>query len=307
MLMPVLILKKAKQRWLLTSFLVILLIALIIESIAGFVLFSLLQPTRQELTVIPEQFLLPYQNVQFQSKPDGIPLKGWWIPGSSSHKKAVIFAHGYGDNRSTIQAALPLAKQLHEKGFATLLFDFRNSGESGGNFTTVGIQEKEDLASAIDFVKSKGYQQVGVIGFSMGASTAIETVATRNDISALVVDSPFSDLKSYLTENLPVWSGLPAFFTPIILKTAELIGLDFSQVQPIQTITKIKNTPMFFIHTQKDPKIPYTESKKLLQAYQKQKQANHWWTPGTQHVDSYKAMPKVYLQRVSSFFEQNMP
>lgn len=300
------IIKKAKQKWLLTSLLVLLLIALIIESISGYVLFNLLRPPRQELTVIPEQFLLPYQNVQFLSKPDQLPLKGWWIPSSSPHRKAIIFAHGYGDNRSSIKATLPLAKQLHEKGFATLLFDFRNSGQSGGNFTTVGIEEKEDLASAIDFVKSKGYHQIGLIGFSMGASTAIETVATRKDISAMVVDSPFADLKSYLEQNLPKWSGLPAFFTPLILKTAELLGFQFQQVQPIEKIGKIKNVPVFFIHTKKDPKIPYIESLQLLQAYP-QKQTVYWWTPGTDHVDSFHTAPKAYLQRVTSFFEQTMP
>lgn len=306
--MPVLTLKKAKSKWFLIPLLVLLLIALLIESISGYVLFNLLRPPRQELSVIPEQFLLPYQNVQFPSKPDGLTLKGWWIPAASSYHKAIIFAHGYGDNRSSIKAALPLAKQLHEKGFATLLFDFRNSGQSDGHLTTVGIQEKEDLASAIDFVKSKGYREIGLIGFSMGAATAIETVSARNDISALVVDSPFSDLKSYLNQNLPVWSGLPAFFTPIILKTAELLGFDFLQVQPIQKIAKLKNIPLFFIHTQKDPKIPYIESKKLLQAYQKHhKQANHWWTPGSNHMDSFPAAPKDYLQRVTSFFEQTMP
>ena len=50
-----------------------------------------------------------------------------------------------------------------------------------------------------------------LLGFSMGASTAILAAAESQDVDAVIADSPFSDLTSYLDENLSVWSNLPSF------------------------------------------------------------------------------------------------
>lgn len=282
-----------------------LIVLSIIALISGFVLYNLLHPERQELNTIPEQFQLPYQNVTFASKDPQVQLKGWWIPSEQNNGKVVILVHGYSDNRSTISAALPTAKALHDQGYATLLFDFRNSGESGGSLTTVGVEEKKDLHGAIQYVKTQGYQKIGLLGFSMGASTAIVTASERKDIQALVVDSPFSDLRPYLEENLPVWSGLPHFFTPIILFFAEIFGIQPAEIRPIKAIQKLKTTPMLFIHTKKDPAIPVTESEKIAEVYGATSD-HKWWSAGNKHVDSFKTNPQQYLKRVTQFFNHNL-
>ncbi|SHE93590.1 Serine aminopeptidase, S33 [Seinonella peptonophila] len=282
---------------------ILILLCVFMISISSYVLYNLLHPERKPIEHRPESFHLPYQNVTFQSK-DGVALKGWLIPGKHPGKKIVIMAHGYGDNRSSIDATLPMAKALYEQGFATLLFDFRNSGEAGGTLTTVGVEEKLDLHAAIQFAKHKGYQNIGLYGFSMGAATAIVTASERHDIQALVSDSAFSDLRPYLEENLPVWSGLPNFFTPIILRLGEWSGVNPSQNRPIEAMKKLKKMPILLIHTSKDPSIPVTETKKLSHVYHNQSSMTVWLTAGTEHVGSFPAQPQEYIKRVTSFFTQ---
>ncbi len=92
---------------------------------------------------------MTYENIDFQST-DGIPLKGWWIPGDSS---AVVFIiHGYGANRAgwlikNIKGEeeyinwLASAPPLHKAGFNLVYFDLRACGESGGDTICLGKNE----------------------------------------------------------------------------------------------------------------------------------------------------------------------
>jgi dipeptidyl aminopeptidase/acylaminoacyl peptidase len=293
--------KFGKYQWLV---LVLLVVILVPFSISGYVLYQLLHPDKVPIQTTPDQFQLSYQKIHFLSSKEKVPLKGWLIPAKSS-KNIVIFAHGYGDNRSTIKATLPVANAIHKQGIATLLFDFRASGESEGDITTLGMNEKYDLNAAIAFAQSKGYEKIGLMGFSMGAATAIDTATESSNVKAVIADSSFSDLKSYLQDNLPIWSGLPSFFTPIILSISDFIGLDAGEIRPIQSIKKISNIPVFLIHTKKDPSIPSSESVKLAKAYQGV-ESILWLTSGSKHVGSYEANSNEYLLRVVSFFEKNL-
>lgn len=81
-----------------------------------------------------------------------------------------------------------------------LLFDFRNSGESEGNLTTVGQLEVRDLLGAVDYVKSKPEisRKVVLLGFSMGATASLLAGARDREVDAVIADAPLADMRSYL-------------------------------------------------------------------------------------------------------------
>ncbi|WP_288010759.1 alpha/beta fold hydrolase [Kyrpidia sp.] len=186
--------------WLVVAAAAILMAALSLMGISGYAGWQLTHPQEKPITVYPADYGLEKKDVQFHSTLGHVLLKGWLIPGQDS-RRIVIFAHGYRDNRSVEEPVLPLVKALHEQGVASLLFDFRNSGESEKDITSIGQFEKADLLSAIDYAKSLGNEQIGLIGFSMEAAAALMAAPEVNHLRFVVADSPFADLESYLRDH----------------------------------------------------------------------------------------------------------
>lgn len=243
--------------------------------------------------------------ISFASRRGDVTLKGWFFPARNS-EITIIFAHGYRKNRLQEDVpALDLAMALRENGYNILMFDFRGCGDSGGNVTTIGQYEREDLTGAVDFIKKMGRPgtHIGVIGFSMGASTSIMAAAADPRIEAVVADAPFADLQEYLSDNLSYWSGLPAFpFTPVIINIMPpVLGIDPAQVSPVAAIKKVR-APVLLIHGNADTAIPCSNSEQLHQAAPGT--TTLWIVPGANHVGSYKVVREEYQRRVLEFFKQ---
>jgi fermentation-respiration switch protein FrsA (DUF1100 family) len=86
--------------------------------------------------------------------------------------------------------------------FSTLFtFDFSGSGLSEGTYISLGHYEKDDLEAIIEFIRGLGsVSAVGLWGRSMGASTILLHLYRDPLIAGIVVDSPFSSLKTQCEE-----------------------------------------------------------------------------------------------------------
>lgn len=291
-----------------TLFTVLILVFLGTMGLSYYVGSQLIHPARKPVTRTPAIYKLAYKPISFPSETDDTRLSGWLIPADSSSGRLVIEAHGYKDNRSDIAAALPVANALHGAHIATILFDFRASGNSFGSTVTVGLKEKGDLLGAVKFAQSKGYDHIGIIGYSMGASTTLMATAADDSIEAAIADSPFANLQRYLESHLPIWSGLPAwpFTGEIIWEIRTFDGLDPSKVDPDLVLQHWKTRPLMLIAGKDDQKIPYQNSIRLYHIIQSNPSDTLWLVPGAKHVGAYKVKPNVYLHKVTSFFERNL-
>lgn len=281
---------------------------LLIPLLSGYVVWSLTHPSKKPVEITPTSIGVTYEDVEFASE-DGTILRGWFLP-SMTNDRVVVLAHGYRGNRVADKPSLPTAKYLTERGFSVLMFDFRNSGLSDGDLTTVGLNEKTDLLAAVEYAKSQGYGEsgIGVLGFSMGAATSLMAAADTKDIKAVAVDSPFSDLDSYLRENLPYWSHLPNFpFTPLMMMELPLlIGHEPSEVSPLQAATKLQDRPVLFIHGTGDKAIPVAHSQKLLAELNTPAISELWTMEGAGHVGTFELDPITYMERVGDFFAMHL-
>jgi uncharacterized protein len=293
----------------------ILSIALVSISISIYVGWNLLHPKRQPVIGTPQSVHLTYEDISFNSQLGNVSLKGWWIPAQKNEKptislKTVIFAHGYGDSRTLNPVhILNLAKPLAEDGYNVMMFDFRDSGKSGGDLTTIGDFEEQDLLSAIHFAKDeKKSQKIALIGWSMGAVTSILAGAASPDVAAVIADSPFADLKGYLETNLPHWSHLPSLlFTPIILHTVPLIaGVDMARVSPIHVAAQLGKRPLLLIHSKADDTIPYQNSEEIYQAIPDKSHTQLWLTEKAGHIKTYLLQKKAYEARVLDFLGKSL-
>ncbi|AOV15902.1 hypothetical protein BJI67_01380 [Acidihalobacter aeolianus] len=275
-------------------------------SVAYDVVWKLIHPSRIALVETPAKFGLAFRNIEFPSAVDRVRLSGWLIPAAEPAGGLVIEAHGYHQNRASDVPALPVAAALHRAGIAVLMFDFRGEGRSQGDEVTVGLYEQRDLLGAIDYARRLGYRRIGVIGYSMGASTALEVAAKDRAVRAVVADSPFADLYSYLSANMPEWTHLPNWpFTPEIFLELRLInGLDVCKVDPLRDVAAMRQRRVLLIAGTADHVVPMSNSEALYRALHRDAAASLWIVPGAKHVGAYTVEPEAYLARVSGFFHE---
>lgn len=284
----------------------LVLLVIVVVGISLFVGWSLTHPPRRPVSGSPADYGLAYEAVAFPAS-DGVMLRGWYVPADDS-SRTIIFAHGYRGNRLTeVVPALELARSLVDTGFNVLMFDFRNAGESDGHVTTLGYHEVKDIHGALAWLKAERpsqAQHVGLMGFSMGAATSLLAAAQEPALEAVIADSPFSDLRSYLTENMPVWTGLPnvPFTWMILTLVPPLIGVDLDMVSPMAAMPRLTQ-PVLLIHAIGDSVIPASESERLAAAG-RPGAVELWVAPGIGHVGARQADPAVYDARVIAFFRE---
>ncbi len=276
-----------------------------IAAIAGW---YLAHPDKKPLENIEDKVNLPYENVTFYAREDQVKLQGWFFPAVES-TATVIIAHGYGNNRA--MGDLPgwlLIEKLVDGGFNVLTFDFRNSGESEGYFTTAGWHEQRDLLAAVDYAKNQGDtgEQIGLLGYSMGAATSIIVAAKDHRVQAVVADSSFADLKQYLTKNLHRWTYLPEYpFNHLIMRSASwFTGVDPARVSPLEMIPEIDPRPILLIHGEDDALIPMQDSLSLYEAAGSGAQIMLVENAG--HVESFIYRQNCYTERLIVFFQDSL-
>ena len=293
------------RRSLLRIGVVLLSLSVLVLGVSAYVGWNLTHPPKKALQTTPAAVGLSYEPVSFVSRQDGLVLQGWLLT-SPENRLTVICSHGYRQNREQADVPLmPLAKVLVEHGMNVLLFDYRNSGESAGQMTSVGQYEVRDLLGAVDYVHSRQElnPKVALLGFSMGAATAILAGAEEPTVAAVVADAPFADLTRYLEANFSVWTGLPAvpFNRTILAVTPIVTGLQPEKVSPVQVVSKFGGRPLLLIHGEADDDIAPENSLELQQAYPA---AELLRIAEARHVKSYQQDPKRYEAVVLKFLQK---
>jgi alpha-beta hydrolase superfamily lysophospholipase len=134
------------------------------------------------------------QTIGFQTETHTIAgpvgdLTAWYVPHDEPNGMVLLF-HGFGCCKAHL---LPEAKAFHELGFACFLVDFRGSGGSAGDTTTVGYHEADDVAAAVSYVREHWPdQQVVLFGQSMGAAAIMRAVGVLGvGADAVILECPF--------------------------------------------------------------------------------------------------------------------
>lgn len=278
---------------------------------------TLTRAERKGVSSDPRALGLPVEIVEFRSAEDRLRLRGWLLPvkGDTGSGKArlIIMVHGRNGVRDDPGIGiLPIATALVEAGYSVLMFDLRGHGESEGDRFSLGWYERRDLKGALDWAQARGFSQIGVYGFSMGAATAILTAAEDGRIAAVVEDSGYADLQRLLAVEIPKRSGLPGFYTPgVLLMVRALYGADAGAIHPGRAIGRLGDRPVLILHCQDDQLVPVVNAEQLwLARYgtagESQRDKIHLF-PQAGHVKGYQADPNAYLPLVLHFWATALP
>jgi len=95
-------------------------------------------------------------------------IEGAYHAGASIKGAVITHPHPLygGDMANPVVAAIASAYQ--KRGYATLRFNFRGTGQSSGTYDQ-GIGEQADVIAAVDFLKRKGLPEIHLSGYSFGA------------------------------------------------------------------------------------------------------------------------------------------
>lgn len=267
---------------------------LVIISLWGF--YASIRPPKIISSLTPRDLKMAYEDVSFRTA-DGLTLRGWYVPSARKTEMTVILLHGYPADKGNI---LPALAFLHED-FNLLLFDFRYLGKSEGSYSTAGAKEVQDLLAAIQFLKGRGINRVGVWGFSMGGAVALMAIENAPEIRAVISESSYASLAEMAFElmRIPVLNYPIAYLVGLWAKL--FLGIDLRDASPADRIRNTK-IPILLIHSSADAVIPFSHARLLQQALANNPNAEFWF-----HEDfAHGQLASDYRSRIKEFFLKHL-
>ena len=103
---------------------------------------------------------------------------------------------------------------LHKQGFNVAVYDYQDHGQSTciDKVHGAGVHEAYNTAAVINWLveeQNKSFDNIGLLGFSLGAMVALNTHATSIDFSSSLVVDPPVDFDTILREELE-YQGVPS-------------------------------------------------------------------------------------------------
>lgn len=191
-----------------------------------------------------------------ETKPEGAP-KGAIICLTGIESPSVTYFYGH-------------ARLFRELGLVTLMPEVRGHGLSDGDRICLAYQERADVKAVSDYVKST-YADIPLIvmGLSMGASIAINSIGSNDDIDALVSVSAFTSVEDLLSGYIGNVISRPLawlFKWPTSVYSSFKFGVNAFKESPLRSISQLKGRPALMMHSRQDSQVPYACFERLTAA-----------------------------------------
>lgn len=185
----------------------------------------------------------------------------------------VIYMHGNSSSRLESLSALSVVLSI---GACMFAFDFAGSGQSDGEYVSLGAYEKDDLEKVVEYLRGTGHiSTIALWGRSMGAATALLHGDRDPSIAGMVLDSAFADLVM-LAEELVEKGRSQGLFAPnFVVKMAisfirssvqKAANFDIKQLSPIANADKCF-IPAVFVCGINDNFVSPNHSRRIYERY----------------------------------------
>jgi uncharacterized protein len=261
---------------------IISLVALVVGVVALFWVFQrrLMYFPLHEVPPPDAVGLAPCERATFTT-PDGIALRGWFIPSLLPRASStVVVFNGNAGNRAF---RAPLAMALRTRGFNVLLFDYRGYADNPGTTTETGLITDAHAARA--YLLGRGdvdARRIVYFGESLGAAVAI-ALAVSHPPSALILRSPFTSMTDMGRLHYP-W-----------LPVRWLLRDRFPSIDRITHVT----CPVLVIAGDRDAIIPIEQSRRLFEAVPTPK--TFVTVPGADHNDRALLDGELMIEAIVRF------
>lgn len=242
----------------------------------------------------------------------GYPISCVFIPvgdGMSMNEKIVIILHQFGSNK---EEAVKYASIFISIGFSVLVPDMRAHGETGGEYSSMGFFEKDDIASIIRWIKDCYGQDVfyGIFGLSDGGTAALMYAETDKNVKFVITDSSFGNLhllyKNLFKDRYRIKPFPLLNFTEAVIKS--LAGFSPKKVSPVSFFKNNGSgfdVPVMFIHGDCDKTVSPQQSIDLYNS-KEYGVKTLYLIPGCDHLQGFADNPSVYSSKIHEFIENNV-
>ncbi|MDQ2750302.1 MAG: alpha/beta fold hydrolase [Pseudonocardiales bacterium] len=217
---------------------------------------------------------------------DGVDLRAaYWA--SAQYRLACVVVHGFtGSSRHV--AVRRICASLAAGGAAVLAPDLRGHGESGG-LSTAGDVEIHDVAAAVSWLRATGYEQVAILGWSMGGSIVLRYAGLGGDADAVVSVSSPGEWYERGTRAMRIVHWMcetrTGRVTCRVLRGTRLSPAGWVEVpeSPAELVGRIAPTPLLVVHGDADHYFPLRHVDVLAAAAP---EATVWVEPGMAHAET---------------------
>jgi pimeloyl-ACP methyl ester carboxylesterase len=290
-----------------------------------------LQSRSVEPSVTPEALGLRAESVEFTAI-DGVSLAAWLIPAAdvpppdSSRRGTIVLLHGKTGGAASM---LHHAPYLHAAGYHVLALDFRGRGRSEGETSGLGVLEELDAASALAYLRDRRDIEgpVGLMGFSLGACTAVSYAGSNPDVAGVVVEGVYADFPALLDywvdgAAMPSWAARrmpvdrarrPAFEVVarapkpgLSALTRQLlerrVGVDCGASSAVEGARRLEDRPLLVIEDEFDVSVPPESGAVVAAAGGSVVQC--WLAAGAEHGEGHQVLGRAFEERVLTFWKE---
>jgi len=189
------------------------------------------------------------------------------------------------------------------------LRDHGNSDPEDGR-SAWGSEEYLDILGAWDWLQSaQGLEasQIGLLGESLGATSAIIAMGEEQAIAATWADSGFADLEVLFDERI-AREGFPTWLRPGVIAWARIIADDdLLAHRPMDEVARIGARPLAIVHGLADLDLDVHHAEDLAAAHATFVPGYEpWLVPRALHLQAAFAAPDEYERRIVEFFRAGL-
>lgn len=214
----------------------------------------------------PADLGLAFEEVEVRTR-DGVSLRSWRLPADPPNASGtvVLLFHGYGGSRDGLLEAAALLRRHGHEAWAT---DFRGSGDSEGNRTSLGFHEAEDVRAVFEEARRRSPgRRIFLYGFSMGGAAALRAAAQLGVApDGVLLEATFARFVDAIGNRFRAM-GLPAEpgTTLLAFWGGRVAGFDGFAHRPVDDIARVR-VPILVIQGAKDTRVRRDEAEALRNA-----------------------------------------
>ena len=234
---------------------------------------------------------------------DNLNLHSYIVNQTYDTNKWAIVVHGYAGSGMLMSSK---AKYFYDMGYNVLIPDLRGHGKSEGEYIGMGLNDRLDIISWINFIiKNNSESEIVLHGTSMGAATVLMASGENlpSNVKAIISDCAYTSAWDEFSYELENYLNVPASY---ILNITNLVtklkaGYSFKEASALDAVKK-STVPILYIHGTSDKFVPYSMMDKLYNATNSPKKKLS--VEGAEHGNSHLIAPYLYWLTINDFLQQ---